>query len=170
MVEFLLQESGFRLELEQANNDAWLILEDSTTDQTGVRIEGHHAQPAMFRRAEILIPTEFTFKITSCLITKLKIRICIASALRISTKMNIKLKAGLIVRERFTTKLKSTTLLKNSLRVFLTSATLIKESYKVGLFANVTTKKAPVSNKYKIKKVKELLLKRLKELWDEDHG
>ena len=167
---YLLQENGDQIQLEQQSN-SFLILE--TDDDVGIHLVGQpHPTQAFYTgpKAEQLIPIEFIFKIKSCLITKTKVRICTKSALRLPVKTSSKLKSVLLSEVKSPYKMKSTLLMvKENVKLFLTSTLIVKENYKIGLFANVMDKtlRKKLSKKYKTNKIKEFLLRRLKDMLDD---
>ena len=118
----------------------------------GVVIEGTHATPLIGPRAEQLIPVEFSFILKACLITKTLLRICVKSPILIFTKANVKVKSAILNEVTQHYKFKSTLFVKEFIRIKMKSATLVRETVKAGIFANA-----------KNKKLKEVLLRKLKE-------
>ncbi len=123
----------------------------------GVKIINQHATPLIGPRAEQLIPVEFSFILRACLITKTLLRICITSPLLIFTKSNVKVKSAILREVTQHYKLKSTLIVKEFIRIKVKSALLIRETVKARIFA-----------KAKNKKLKEVLLRKLREFLDED--
>ena len=160
---YLLQENGDQLQLEQQSN-SFLILE--TDDDTGIHLTGQpHATQALYtgERREQLITTEFTFRLRSCLIARTGIKICFRSALNIAIKTNAKIKSALIADARNVFKVKAALLFKKeSFKSQFKATNLTPINYKAGLFANVKN----IESKRRSKKIKKLLLKKLKELYD----
>jgi len=139
---------------------------------TGLTLSGTHATQAFYTggRQEQLITVEFIFKLKSCLITKTGLRICAKSALRLPTKLSTKLKSVLLSEIKSPYKIKSTLLqVKENVKIFLTSTLIVKENYKIGVFANVKDKtlRKKLSKKYKNNKIKEFLLRYLKDNLDD---
>jgi len=132
-----------------------ILLNEQPVD-AGVIIEGTHPQPLIGPRAEQLIPVEFTFLIKACLITKTLLKVCVRSPILIFTKSNVKVKSALLTEVIQHYKIKSTLFVKEFIRIRFKSATLVKETVKAGIFANA-----------KNKKLKEVLLRKLKEFLDE---
>lgn len=139
------------------NDGTSCILLNTQIEEAGVNIDGVHAVPFIGPRAEQLIPVEFTFLLKACLITLTKLRICVRSPILIFTKSNVKVKSALLMEVVQHYKLKSTLFVKEFIRIRMESALLIRETVKAGIFANA-----------KNKKLKEVLLRKLKEFLDED--
>ena len=123
----------------------------------GFTISGQHAGIALFGRPEQLIPVEFTFKLISCLITKTGIKICVRSTIIRTTKISSKLKSALLLESKLHLRFKSATIVKEVEKIGIKGAILIKEAWKSGIFANA-----------KNKKLKEVLLRKLREMLDND--
>ena len=148
------------------------IFNTHTVTVTGLTLSGTHATQAFYTgpKAEQLIPIEFIFKIKSCLITKTKMRICTKSALRTPIRFSAKFKSVLLSEVKTPLKVKSTLLqVRENVKLFLTSTLIIREDYKIGLFANVKDKalRKKLAKNYKNNKVKEFLLRRLKDMLDD---
>ncbi len=161
VASYLLLEDGNQIELESTSN-SFLILESS--ESTGIILTGQpHPTQAFYTgpRAEQLIPIEFTFRLISCLITLSKIKICVKSALNLITKFSSKLKSGLLLESKNILKVKGTILFKERCDLKIRSSTLIKANFKAGVFSDT---KKPVK-KENPNKVKELLLKKLREMY-----
>jgi hypothetical protein len=158
---YLLQENGHQIQLEQQAN-AFLILESS--DDVGIHLTGQpHATQAFYgSRPEQLIDIQFIFKLKSCLITKTGLKMCIRSVLKRPVTESIKLKSILLRETKNSLKVKSTLMVKEVTKLFLASSLLKTESYKVGIFAMAEGKNI------KKNKIRKLLLRKLKELWDKD--
>ncbi len=137
-----------------------VILNGAVVPAIGLTISGTHATQAFYgARPEQLIPVEFTFRIKSCLITLSGTRVCVKAALRILTKASMRIKSLLIVEVKNSVKIKSSLLLrKQKFTMKLDASHLVPENYRIGLFANTDISKR--------KKIKEFLLRKLKEMSD----
>ncbi len=141
------------------------------SQQGGVEIAGRHATPLIGPRALQLIPVEFTFRLKSCLITKIGLKVCAKSTLRVITKSSFKIKSSILNKIKETYGIKASTLIKERFTSFkVKSNTLVLKKVQAGLFANVNTKNKIETSltKHKNKKKKEFLLRKLKEMLDED--
>jgi len=161
----------------QRNDGGFFLLNDGigcillNTDTGGVIIKNQHATPLVGRRGQQLITVEFTFILKSCLITKAKIRVCMRSTLRAVTKTNVKVKSFLLSKFKESFAITSHLLRVQQFNtVKLKASTLVIREAKIGLFANTKNKnmKKVILTKFKKKKLKELLLRRLKEELDKD--
>jgi len=128
----------------------------------GFTLSGTHATQAYFKaRPEQLITVEFTFRLISCLITRQGLKICIKAALNVPVKMNVKVKSLLIQTIKESVKLKSGLLQPiKKLNTAWKASTVRTEKYRIGMFSNTSLSKK--------KKLKELLLRRLKEMMDNE--
>ena len=146
-------EDGSGNWLLEDGSGCWLL----ETQAPGIQIEGTHAQPLIGPRAEQLIPMEFSFILKACLITKTLLRICITSPILIFTKSNVKVKSAILREVIQHYKLKSTLIVKEFIRIKMKSALLVRETMKARIFAKSSNKK-----------LKQVLLRKLREFLDED--
>ena len=140
------------------------------TDTGGVTIKNQHATPMVFSRPQQLITVDYSFILKSCLITKTGVKLCLKGATRAISKSSIKIKGALLKKFKESFAVTSSLLIKqrfNWLKV--KSATLVMENVKIGIFANTARKnlKKTKMNEHKLKKKKEFLLRRLKEMLDD---
>ena len=133
-----------------------ILLNTQIEEAQGVTIEGTHAVPLVGPRAEQLLPVEFSFILRSCLITRTKLRICVKSSLTLIIQASLKFKSALLLDAKYHTKIKSATLVREVEKIGIKSTTLVKEVWRTGIFANA-----------KNKKLKEVLLRKLREMLDD---
>lgn len=144
------------------NDGTSVVLLNSEVGVGGLTLSGTHAGVALIGpRPEQLIPTEFTFRLKSCLITNTGFRICVKSTLEVLTKINTKLKSLLIVETHKNIKIKANRTVKtDGYKIELKSTIWAKPMARTGLFSN--------TEKSKKNKVKELLLRRLREMMEDE--
>ena len=123
----------------------------------GVQIEGIHAVPLVGRRAELLIPVEFMFRLKSELIVQVVYRFKLLSTLIREIYSNIKLKSPLLIETFNSLKLKSSLLVECIHEKIKLQSTLLTK-YNVHSYSPGIEKK----------KLKEVLLRKLKEMVDDD--
>ena len=139
-----------------------VLLNDGThvllnTEGIGLKIQHQHATPLIGPRPEQLIHVEFIFLLKSCIITLAKLRICVISPLIRDVKSNLEIKSAILTETIKHFKLKSTILAKELIKIRMESALITKEKLQAALFATP-----------KNSKLKEVLLRKLKDLLDND--
>ena len=121
-------------------------------------------RPFVLPRREQKIPYEFAFKTQSALLIRKELKFKIKSAIKVTEKFNFKIKSPILKKFKETYGIKASTLIKELRTSFkLKSCTLTLKKVQVGLFANMES-----LTKQQYKKKKEFLLRKLKEVLDED--
>jgi len=150
-----LEDSSGRWELEDGSG-CWLLELQPTAG--GVQIVGQHATQLIGPRAARLDPVEFTFQLKACTITLTKLRVCVKSTLITESLSHLKLKALLIVESQSSSKLKAAILVR-----------IIESTVKIQ--SNILTKISHtfmVGSKTRTENLKKALLKKLREMMEDD--
>ena len=125
-----------------------------------------HPTQAFYTSHEQLIPICFIFKLKSCLVTRIKARICPRSTLRLPTRLCAKLKSILLVETKTPFKIKSAIWAKESVKISLASALTKPTIYSMELSAVARGKNI---RKRKVRKVllRKFISDKLKEMLDD---